>query len=586
MTRSSRDRDHTWPAVLAWAGLLAIVAGGCALRLQTLSATQIGSDEVHPLLAVYDLLRWRVVPTYGEAAGFHYGVFQSLLQVPLMVVARDLVQYYALLAVLQGLGGLALGLAGKILRGWGVGLAAATLYAAWPVLVLHGTVPSYTYLAPPLVALAVLGVASTLVHSGRVGPFLAAVALAMAVNMHPYALATAAATVAVVPAAIRRHGGTRIALAAGLGLLFLLPMIVDNAAVVLGDLRDMGRADVLGQGRFTAGQVLRSGVLSSTSFWPTWVVPLLWALPAIALVRRVLPSGRANPTPDAAIVGWAVLAYLLLWGIGCLLHYQYTYHAAVVAPVHALAGALGIAALGDLLRARWQVWAGSAAWIAVLALAVLGRGQPQRHLIEVSAARIGFVGRVAEAVERDARGEPVTLAVLLDTRADDPVAIQVLHAELWMRGVNVVEKPWMLDVYGRPPRGYVLASLDVETWPAMIGHTEVLLDERGGRGARIQVLAFEGRDQAARWLGQVCPVRDDWPFVGLSDPEASLGGVAWTDWKPDQAWDRSNLDQFCEAYRRAGGAAPWIGDEEEPADHRRSNVYDTAPRAVGSPTDP
>ena len=580
------QREQKWPAALAWAGLFVIVAGGCALRLQTLGATQIGSDEVHPLLAVYDLLRWHVVPTYGEAAGFHYGAFQSLLQVPLMIVARDLAQYYALLALLQGLGALAVGLAGKLLRGWGAGLAAATLYAAWPVLVLHGTVPSYTYLAPPLVALATLGVALTLRREGRTGPFLAAVALALAVNMHPYAVAAVLGAGAAAPAAIRRHGLRRMAIAGAIGLVVLLPMVVDNAAVLLGDLRDLGRADVLGQGRFNAAQVLRSGVLSSTSFWPIWAAVLLWALPAVGLAIRASRRGRREPSLDASVVGWAALAYLVLLGIGCLLHYQSTYHAAVVAPVHALAAALGLAALGDLARARWHVWAGRTAWIALLALAVAGRSGPDRQIVEVSAARVGTSGRTAEAVKQDARGEPVAMAVLLDTHADDPVEIRVFHTELWMRGVDVVEKPWMLDVYGRPPRAYVLASLDETTWPVLGGSPRVLLDERGGRTARIKLLAFDDRDGAVRWLGRICPVRDDWPLVGLSDPEASLGGVAWTDWKPDQPWDRSNLEQFCEAYRRAGGKAPWIGDEEEPADHRRSTVYDTAPHAVGSPTEP
>ena len=551
------ERSRKWLLPLGWSALGAVTVAGCWLRLQEIDSSWLDTDVLHALLDAYQFLRGGPPPRYGEAVGFHYGLLQTWAIVPLYVLCGSFRQIFVALAIAQGLGTVAVGAAGQRLTGWGGGLLAATLYAGWPVLVDHGAFAAYTYLAPPLVALAVCGAAYALDGGHRRWLVVLAVAGAAAIHMHPYAGATMAASLVFLPRLARLHGWRAVGIAAGVGAVVLLPMVIDNGLLLLRDMRGGDDMAVLRPSVELFGHELGFSLSLLPGDWPTWVFATIVALPLAGFVAAPLlaPDRRAEAAGTWILV-WAVLSCVLLCGFAYMLGYVRVYHLAVVLPVYALAVAWGWTAVGEALSWRLEhagrsrdalarglrlLFAGVALAFAVITAGSQWIGHPWRSVVDMD--RVGVVDRTMTAVVEDAGDRAVAVALLGDDDFLHVGGIETYQADLWLRGA-----PLALDA-DEPAayRAYVIAGLHSTTWRDLADRPRSLLSLPADNHTVIEVLTFEDVVAAEAWLADCCTLRDERPMLGLSEPTRSLHGLGANAVSSHiDAYNRKNFAEFCD----------------------------------------
>jgi hypothetical protein len=514
------------------AALALVTAGACWLRIRGIDGAPLYMDNLHPPVRAVDILRGRMLPWRGEALGFHFGLLQTWLMVPLAAAASSLRQVWLANAVLHGLGTIPMGLAGQRIGGWGAGLAAAVLYACWPILVDHPVIGAWTYQAPLFVALAAWAAAHALERPSRLALFGLAAALAVALHMHPYALAPVLGGAVLLPRLVRLHGWGPLAGAAGVALLLLAPMLVDNAqSVVFGDRHDSDFELIEAAPEIGNLRLLRESVFEAGAGWPDAVAAgAMLGLPLALLALAALPARRRWEESGSWFTLWAVASYPVAAVIACILHYMRPSHGGPLLPLHALAVAWAPFAVAAAVaeRRQWtERWRAQAvagmAVVPLLGAAVLpGLAEPP---YEPNLHRMAVLDPAAAAIHDHAAGEVFTLGVVNDAERTSGTEIAGWHADLWLRGARCAEFP--VDVRNAPdtPTAYLAVSVTHEMWESWPGG-EVIFSADTGHDTELRVLAFPDSDRAITWLGGVCVLQDRWPDIRISDPERSLGGLA------------------------------------------------------------
>ncbi len=573
--RSPSSSVQPWPRLALGLGLLGLVvltALGLWARLAGLDQARMVMDALHPFLRALAILRGDDLPWRGAGGDFRFGAGQTWSMVPVVAAAWDLRSMIGGYAVVHALGVPLLGLAGRRLGGWLTGLGAAGLYAVWPVLLGHPVRGAQTYLAPVLLAAAVL-VALRLVtpperpsSRGAVGlGLLLGALLALAVHHHPYAIAAAAGAVVLLPWILRRRGWRAMVAALVSGALVLAPMVVDNI-LLLRERQATGVGTSLVQDasmlQETLGSMLHSATLQSlgtlsahAGLWPMFL-PLL-ALPLVFPARRA----RAG----LPLVAWCTASWVALLVVARTLGYLQPYHLAVVLPLHALLSAWGVAGLlarlpvprttpfpqlrfalgvalglgvigGTALALRSEVEGPLAAPAAHLDQLGIIEKPPEDHwkirdpemetrLLEEyykfkgwnddgiptkeTLDQLGIIEPAVDALRADAQERPRVLGVLAETRVSRIGDPIAYFMEQWLAG-----EPDASFLLIRPPEPgrpmvYLVADLSPETWAAW-PHTELPVWSLDlPGGSRAGLLSFGHVADARRWLRAGCSLVHD-----------------------------------------------------------------------------
>ncbi len=514
--------DGTWARVGRWLGWSALV--GLALlafwvRLQGLDQSRVVMDALHPFLRGLAIVRGDAFPWRGAGGDFRFGALQAWSMVPLVALAGGLRSLYGLYALVHALGVPFVGLAGRRLGGWPVGLAAAASYCCWPVLLGHSVHGAQTYLAPVAVAAASWVAVVLLTPPPRVSRarsaglcMLFGALLALAVHHHPYAIATCAAGAVLLPWVAARRGKLEAGLGALAGLAVLAPMVVDNW-LLQRERAASGAGTSLVQDpsmlQETLGDLLMDSAVQSlgtvspvTGLWPLAVV--LLAVPALFLCRRQAPA--ALP-----IVAWTTASWAALLVVATVLDYVQPYHLAVVLPLHLVVTGWGVVALLARVPVPARPVVHFFGGTLLVGAFVLASGWVLRSELEGPMAepagnldQLAVVEQAVEALRHDAGARPRVLGVLADTTASrigDPIAF---FMDQWLAG-----EPDSSFLLIRPPAPekpmvYVVADLPGSTWLAWEDTPEAIWTMDMPIGTQARVLSFVHVSEARRWLRRGC----------------------------------------------------------------------------------
>lgn len=553
-------------AALGWVILAGITAAGLYLRTRDLWSSWLYMDNTHPPLRAIAVVRGELLPWRGEAVGFHFGMLQTWILVPLAAIARDLPQIWFGSAVLHSLGTVPAGLAGRRLGGWSVGLLAALLFATWPILVQHPQVGAWTYHAPLFTALAAWAAAHALRGPSRVALLGLAASLAVAVHMHPFALAPALGAWVLTPRLTRLHGARAMVQALTLAALILAPMIVDNGQSVFGETGDESVRVILQDASVGHARLLRESVLAAGAGWPPWLSMLVLSGLLLVPVAVLLTPRRERPSdPGTAFALWTLVSYALVAIIAVVLHYMRPSHAAPLFPLHGVTLAWVVLAIPERLakrarpathadRLRASIAGGMALAIGVpwFAPASAPRGDELPHL-----ATLDTVNTVVADHAGDA---PFVLALVADNSAACNADPDVYQSDLWLRGATCARTRKEVLNTSPAPIAYVVAALRPETWAAWEGTPDSILRRPSGEGGRLQILPFDDIEAATTWLATGCPLRDTWPEIDIGDAERTLGGLRTVRARGDRV--TGEYQAFCVA--RVSEAAPPVPATVQP----------------------
>jgi hypothetical protein len=528
------------------AGTVAITAVAIWLRLLPLDGAVLDGDSFHVWERGLAVLGGGPLPWRGEGEGFHYGAAQVYLTLPLLAAAGGLRGAIAATAVLHGLGTVPLALAGRRLGSPALGLVAALLYASWPMLAAHPAAGSNCYLAPPLVAIAVWAVVRSLDGAGSWAAATAGASLALAVAMHPFALATAGGALVLTPWVVR-VGGRRSALWGGVVFVAVAaPMVADNALLRLAEPERAASYALIGEAGWWG--LLVTGPLEACWGWPRPLALAVLASPLAALAALASSTVRRAAGPGPALVAWALASAALLLSAGLFLRYLRPYHLGVVAPLLLLACGWALTtAIGGLIRPRPALaavgWCGLAlGLLASLPATVVALRPPdspgQLHLASVEEA--------ATAIAGDAAGRTVALALVADTASCAHGQLGAYQAQLRMGGVDVIGGTEAPSHARRLARAYVIAEMEPAAWSAWGTSGVALVERTTGEGTTLRVLAFRDVATAERWLIRGCPLLPDHPDLRISRLRRSLGGMPGSDEDPATRETRGELVTFCD----------------------------------------
>ncbi len=520
------------------------------LRLLPLDGALLDGDAFHVWDRARAVLDGGPLPWRGEGEGFHYGAAQVVLALPLLALASGLRGAVTGVAVLHALGAIPLGLAGRRTGGAPLGLLAAALYATWPMLAAHPAAGSHTYLAPPLVALAAWSATATLAGARAWAAALTGLALALAVAMHPYALAPAVGSLALLPWIVRRRGWRVAAWGAISFAIAAAPMVVDNALLRFGEPERAATYALVGDGGLRDWWT--TGPLEACWGWPRPLALIALATPPAALAALVfLPGVRRAPGPGPALAVWSLASLALLLGGGLALRYLRPYHLGAVAPLLTLGPVWALTAAGAQLargrpRLRIGGWCLTAAALLLALPATIAAVRPPAAMGQLHLATIE---RVADAIRLDADGAEVALALLADTGVAAHGQIGAYETQLVMGGTPVAGGVDAPAHARRLASAYLIVELSPAVWAAWGIHGDVLL-EQGGEGGVLRVLGFRDAATAERWLALGCPLLADHPGLRLSRLRHSLGGMPGAGADPAAREARGELPTFCDAVTR------------------------------------
>lgn len=457
--------------------LVACFAVALQLRLPAVPAATTGSDGLGPFLVALQVWQGGGWPHPPNPEGGHS---LWLLQLPLLPFARSL---EGLFALRFGVGALAAPLAGAAAAVWahpGRRVGAAAAAGAWialdPGLVDTLTSSFRGYGAPELLAAATLCAAVALQRPHR-GPLLAAAAalLVAASGQHPFA--TGAALGGALALAALAPDRRALAWTLGVGALACAPRLHH-----LTWLASCGEGAVTCLGHVASGSAEPGTPLLQMlqrAFHDRILVEGWWPWPVAALGAGLLAWRPAHPR--RALLLWAVGGLVGVLAMGLLAHSLRPYHLRIVAPLLAVAAAVGLSRLPG------------AAWLLVGASALLWAPPP-------SPSPSGWGPREVDA----------TTALLLEA-GDPPVSLQ---AAWWDHpdGLDPTAVALSAWVQGRagpltadPDAPVILLAHDVhfpsiEHLPPGSGWLD-----KGGR--RPLVLQFSNAAALRGWLDEYPPKR-------------------------------------------------------------------------------
>jgi len=524
-------------------GLVLLTGLGVWARLQGLERSRVVMDALHPFLQAESILRGAVLSWRGIGSDFRYGALQAWLLTPLVAVAGDLRDLLSLYGLLQALGIVFLGLAGRRLGGWLAGFAAAALFACWPTLVEQLSHGAQTYLAPSLLAAAVWVAAGLLAERPRVArrpgalrPLLLGALLAAAVHQHPYALAPAIGALAMLPWLRRALGWRGVLPAFAAAVVVAAPMVVDNALLLWDRHQTHAEGGMLQDPQMAQESWLHVAVDAGAQHlgaWPPWV-GLAVLLAPLLLLASLVPRREAPPAalPFLAWIATSWLALLLLtWVLG----YLQPYHLAVLLPLQVLVGAWALAAL--LARVPLPRGARSSALrlglgAALICLLLLGVLRALRVQVAGALSRpgehqgeLGVLEPAVAALRSHAGDAPRSLALLAEGAVTSPGEPVAYYLEQWLAGDADRLFPWDRPPAPGDPLAYVLADLSDTSWQAWPAGGERIWSVVTPRGSTCALLAFPQLDAAGDWLAQGCYLSGPQRLV-LLPPTEPLGFLA------------------------------------------------------------
>ena len=504
---------------IPWVVLVALTGLGCWLRLRIVEPACLTQDGLHPTLRAISILRLEHLPLRGEAVGFHFGMLQPWIMVPLVAMAGSLRQVWLLNALIHGLGAVPLGLAGRRLHSWPVGLIAAFLYSTWPILVYHPQSGAWTYQAPVLVACAVWMATIALSRPSRAALFGLAAALAVAVHWHPFALAAALPAAVLLPRLVQVQGWRRVAESATLGVLILTPMVIDNLHNLIVSAPGQITADLIARNEDRLW--LMTGVINGLATgWPENARFLLWAGPAGGVVATALRWFTARRLDRGGLlVCWLLAGYGVLlslgWGLG---HIRCT-HAGPMLPLHALIlGWVAVvsleAVLGRLRRVARVIVLGVAAvavvpvaavlWVSVAATTVPTNSGMDQPPLERGPAHLSVIDTIGRGIHEEASGGPFVLYALIDLDIFTDAPMTAYHGDLYMRGAEVVHGAEALDLDDADPTAFVATALDARMQDAWGGDATPFFTHRSYPSRSLSVYRFDHLSEAHAWLDLGC----------------------------------------------------------------------------------
>lgn len=561
MTRPRGFAPGGLETVLFAAGTAALLGLAVWLRLRPLDSALLDGDSFHVWGRALAILSGQQLPWRGEGEGFHFGALQAYLVAPLFLAADGLRDGIEASAVLHALGVLPLALAGRRLAGAGAGLAAGLLYASWPMLVQHPGVGAWTYHAPLLTAVAAWALVELLVRDSRWAAPSCGAALAGAASLHPFALALAAGALATLPWLVRRRGWRPLIWGGAAFGLVLAPMVLDNAVLRFAEPQRAATYSLVAHGEIGLAALVRTGPLEAYQGWPRWLALPLLLSPPLIIIPLLWPRWRRESPAVAAVAAWFLTSVTALLGMGLGLRYLQPYHWAVVAPLQALAvGAVaGRAAdqagrwLGHRLgesrdgRAgrvrRTTGWVGAGVGLLFLAAGLPTTLDTTAPLPSPGQLHLAPVERVAAAIMRDSEGAPVALALLADTDRCAHGQIDAFHAELSLRGADVVGGIEAPRHGRRRARAYVVAEMAADAWERWGLRGRPIVELSTGQGTVLRTLAFADVATAERWLALACP--DPPSGLRISRLRDSLGGMPGSDEDPVRRSAQGEFRTFC-----------------------------------------
>ena len=512
---------------------LAVLTGlGCWLRLRIVEPACLTQDGLHPTVRAISILRLEHFPLRGEAVGFHFGMLQPWIMVPLVAVAGSLRQVWLFNALIHGLGAVPVGLAGRRIHGWPVGLIAAFFYGTWPILVYHPQSGAWTYQAPVMVACAAWMAAIALSRPSRAALFGLASALAVAVHWHPYALAAAIPAAVLIPRLVQMQGWRRVIEATTVGVLILAPMVIDNLQSLF----------FLPPGQITADLIARNedrlwltrGVINGLATgWPENARFLLWAGPVVGVAATGLRWWQASRLDRGGLlVCWLVAGYAVLLSLGWVLGHIRCTHAGPMLPLHALIlGWVAVvvleAALGRLSRVARVVVLGAVAvavvpvaavlWMSVAATTVPTNSGMDSPPLERGPAHLSVIDTIGRGIHEEADRGPFVLYVLIDLDVFADAPMTVYHGDLYLRGVEVLHVAEALDLDDTDPPAFVVTALDARMQDAWRGDATPFLTHRSYPSRSLSVYSFDHLSEAHAWLYLGCEQLQAHPRVEIQD---------------------------------------------------------------------
>ncbi|MDP7110575.1 MAG: hypothetical protein QGH45_01360, partial [Myxococcota bacterium] len=375
----------------------------------------------------------------------------------------------------------------------------------------------------------------------------AGAALALAVAMHPFALATAAGVLAIAPWILRSEGRRTALWGGAVFALVAAPMVADNALLRLAEPERAASYALIGDAGLWG--LFATGPLEACWGWPRPLALAVLALPIAALACLARARVRRASGPGPALLAWALASLALLLTAGLVLRYLRPYHLGVVAPLLLLACGWALAAA---LRAPYQprptlaafAWGGLATLLlASLPSAVAALRPPGSP----GQLRLATVEEVATAIAGDADGRAVALALVADTASCAHGQIGAYEAQLQMGGTEVIGGTDTPAHARRRAPAYVIAEMTPANWSVWGTSGDVLVERGTDDGTTLRALAFRDVATAERWLARGCPLLPELPGLRISRLRRSLGGMPGSSADPAAREAQGEFVTFCEA---------------------------------------
>ena len=494
-----------------------------------LDTIRLHLDALHPYIGALQItegVRW---PWQGVGSDFRFGALQAWVSVPLVAFADTSAEVLARNAVFHALGVLPMAWAGWRLSGWGAAFFAAACYAAWPILIGHPIHGAYSYQAPVFVALSAAFGAEACVRPKRVWLVGTAIALGVAISLHPIALAIALAAVVTLPL-LREHYTRRDALwAIAMGALVTAPWLLDNTLHALK--RRASGAMLTPQDpsmlELPVPQLLYDALSQTVAGWTPLATTLCLAAPVLCILAGLGARGHRSETGVKVLTAWTVGGLLAFTCLVAWMDYVQPYHWAVWLPLLFIATPTSCGALCRRWAPQLPKTVGTGVGLLAGGWAVTTTHSALPHLTFSGPPNVeqrAIVQAASDAITAHAGGATRTFAVLTDATGNtrgEPVA---LFFEQWLanEGDDKFPTTWI----GDGPQAYVLANLSNPQWARWREpRVPVPWSIPAGPGRQIRLLAFPTTTEAAEWLAHGCELLERWPSLLIQGPQEGLGGL-------------------------------------------------------------
>ncbi len=518
------------------------------MRLRDLDGFRIHFDSIRPFydaIMVRDGESWRI---HDAGYTFVFGYLQTILLLPIVSLSSTLRQALALGALLHSLVVLPVGLAVRRVSGAWAGGVAASWVAVNPLLVDHPHYGGYCFQAPMMVALGGwMAVLST--QNPGLWPLMGlSLSLSGAILLHPFGGTALLGLLPWVPFLLSGQNRRSALVAAGAGLLALLPMIHANLRLLWA-----------GGSGLTTG--FARGIPTGKSQEPLWETLLTsfncavggnewgWRM-VVGMTAVLIAAGLSDRDRGVRFLArWSGSCLLVLFVMGGALGHLRDYHVSVFFPLVAMAAVSSGASLVKRGVSSLRIPRESRGHHPWLILAVVGLGGGMFSLFpaaavtscssslrdpRISSQRLDVTEQGLREVLLLSRASPLSVAVMaadlptgLSLRGAIPRTTALVHpVALALAGVSPSRLPIRV-LPGEPlPRPVLVAEMTDPLWEQrravlpgeLTWAPEVLLAFPTQPSTTLRVLTWKGIGEARRWLTRFCGGGQSSAFIDIDGP--------------------------------------------------------------------